>query len=61
MLINDYQDKVDMSTYMESGDILVKVFKRFMAFTANGCFIDEVEFNEMDYAKSDESHINLID
>ena len=61
MLINDFQEKVDMSTYLESGDILVKVFKRFMAFTANGCFIDEVEFNEMDYDKSDEIEMNQID
>lgn len=33
-----------MSTYVEGGKILVKVFKRFMVFTQKGEFVDEVEF-----------------
>ena len=33
VLINDFQNKTDMSTYIEGGKILVKVFKRFMIFT----------------------------
>ena len=42
-------NKVDMSTYIEGGDVLVKVYKRFMAFTQKGEFIDEVEFNDAYY------------
>ena len=47
MLINDFLNKVDMSTYIEGGDILVKVYMRFMAFTQKCEFIDEVEFKDM--------------
>ena len=43
-----------MSTYIEGGDILVKVNKRFMAFTQKGEFIDEVEFSDAFYNQSNE-------
>ena len=45
-LINDYLNWVDMSTFLEDGKILVKNRRRFMVFTNNGNFIDEVEFND---------------
>jgi hypothetical protein len=45
-LINDYLNWVDMSTFLEDGKILVKNRRRFMVFTSNGNFIDEVEFND---------------
>jgi hypothetical protein len=35
-----------MSTFLDDGKILVKVRRRFMVFTGNGNFIDEVEFND---------------
>ena len=55
ILINDFQNKTDMSTYVEGGKILVKVFKRFMVFTQKGEFVDEVEFANLDYSTSEEN------
>ena len=52
-----------MSTYIQGGDILVKVFKRFMVFAQNGQFKDEVEFNDDAYRQSDlqnEDHIEQL-
>jgi len=52
-----------MSTYLADGNILVKVFKRFMVFASNGVFIDEVEFNDGDYDESeekDQDHVEII-
>lgn len=45
-LINDFQNYVDMSTFLEDGKILVKIRRRLMVFSGNGNFIDEVEFND---------------
>jgi hypothetical protein len=35
-----------MSSFLNDGKILVKIRRRFMVFTSDGAFIDEVEFNE---------------
>lgn len=35
-----------MSSFLESGKIMIKIRRRFMIFTSDGAFIDEVEFNE---------------
>ena len=61
VLINDFQNKTDMSTSVEGGKILVKVFKRFMVFTQNGEFVDEVEFNMLNYEDSEESKNDQLD
>jgi len=45
-LLNDYLNWVDMSSFLDDGKILVKIRRRFMVFTGNGDFIDEVEFND---------------
>lgn len=45
-LVNDFLNWVDMSTYLEDGKILIKIRRRFMIFTSDGAFIDEVEFND---------------
>lgn len=45
-LINDFLNWVDMSSFLEDGKILMKIRRRFMVFTADGAFIDEVEFND---------------
>ena len=44
-LINDFQNLVDMSTFLENGNILLKIRSRYMIFTQKGHFIDEVSFN----------------
>ena len=53
LLINDFLNWADMSTFLENGNILVKVRNRFMIFTENGAFIDEVEINDdiLNYAE----------
>ena len=50
-----------MSTYVEGGKILVKVFKRFMVFTQNGEFVDEVEFNMLNYEDSEDGKIDQLE
>ena len=45
VIINDFLNWVDMSTFLESGKILIKIRRRFMVFTGDGAFIDEIEFN----------------
>ena len=45
-LINDCFNGVDMSTFLDNGYILVKIFHRFLIFTELGVFVTEVNFNE---------------
>ena len=35
-----------MSSFMSDGKILMKIRRRFMVFTGDGAFIDEVTFND---------------
>ena len=46
-LIGDYQQKVDMSTFLDNGKILLKVGNRFLLFENDGEFVDEVEFDDI--------------
>jgi hypothetical protein len=46
VLINDFLNWVDMSTFLEDGKILIKIRRRFMVFTAEGAFLDEVKFDD---------------
>ena len=45
-MINDFQNTVDMSTFLSNGKIMIKILNRFMVFTQNGNFIDEVQFDD---------------
>jgi hypothetical protein len=49
LLINDFQNLVDFSTFLNSGDILVKLASRFLVFNTSGEFIDEVIFTGKEY------------
>lgn len=44
-MLNDYQNYVDMSTFLENGSILLKCRRRFMVFNEEGNFICEATFN----------------
>lgn len=44
-LLNDVQNLVDMSSFLPDGKILVRCRDRFMLYTENAVFIDEVNFN----------------
>ena len=44
-LMNDFQNLVDMSTFLPDGRILVRCRDRFLLFSENAVFIDEVKFS----------------
>jgi hypothetical protein len=46
VVINDYLNFVDMSTFLEDGKILIKIRRRYMVFNCNGAFIDEAQFDD---------------
>lgn len=46
-LIADFQDKCEMSTFMDNDNILIKVASRFVIFNKDSHFIDEVEFKDI--------------
>lgn len=46
-MINDFQNGVDMSTFLANGDILLKIFHRFLIFSTDGAFISKVTFEEL--------------
>jgi hypothetical protein len=43
-LINDFQNFVDISTFLNNEYILIKIRRRFMVFSKNGNFINEMGF-----------------
>ena len=47
MLINDIDSKVELSTFLVDGRILIKIAQRFMLFDPEGTFIDEIEFEDL--------------
>ena len=45
-LVNDRMNKVEMSTFLDDGEILIKTGSRYLHFSSeNGSFISEVKFN----------------
>ena len=46
-IINDFQNGVDMSTFLANGNILLKIFHRFLIFSTDGAFISKVTFEEL--------------
>jgi hypothetical protein len=42
VLINDIDEKVDMSTFLDDGKIMVKIADRFLLFDSNGGFMDQI-------------------
>ena len=45
-LVNDFSNYVDMSTFLPGGQILLRCRRRFLIFSSDGNFIDEVKFND---------------
>lgn len=45
-LINDFMKLCDLSSFLDDGKIFVKIQRRFMIFTKDGSFIDEVDFEQ---------------
>jgi len=46
-LVADYEKQVDLTTFLDSGEILLKIKFRFMIFDKTGDFIDEIEFKDI--------------
>jgi hypothetical protein len=47
VLINDIYNKVELSTFLADGRILVKIAQRFLLFDPEGTFTDEIEFEDL--------------
>jgi hypothetical protein len=47
-LMGDPQKKVDMCTFNDKGEIILKIDHRFMIYTTDGVFKDEIEFDRKD-------------
>ena len=45
-LMADFEKKVDFSSFLDDGKILLKVGHRFLIFNEIGDFIDETEFKD---------------
>jgi len=43
-LIHDVEDAVELVTWLNEGNILLKIGNRFLLFNDCGNFIDEIEF-----------------
>ena len=41
-LVNDFQNGVDMSTFLQNGNMMVKVFHQYMIFNQKGTFVNKV-------------------
>jgi hypothetical protein len=48
VILNDHSDWLDMSSFLDDGKILVKIRRRFMVFSRDGAFIDEVTFSDFE-------------
>lgn len=47
-LIADYENKCDLATYLDNGDILLKIHNRYLVFDQDGGFIGRVKFYEIE-------------
>ena len=47
VLISDINGKVDMSTFLHNGNILIKIAHRYLLFDSDGGFIDQIEFKSL--------------
>lgn len=50
-LLADYENKCKFSTFLNSGEILVKIMDRYMMFEPEGKFIYQVTFGDIDKEK----------
>lgn len=60
-LIADYENKCDLTTFLDNGDILLKIYNRFLVFDQDGGFIGRVKFYEIEQNKEQQSISATID
>ena len=46
-LISDFHRKVELTTFLDSGNVLMKVANRYFIFDSFGGFMDEIEFTDI--------------
>jgi hypothetical protein len=47
-LIADYENQCEFSTFLWSGDILLKIRDRYLVFNKTGSFVYQVNFTDID-------------
>lgn len=45
--MSDFDQKVDFSTFLDDGQVLLKIGSRFLIFNETGEFIDEIDFKDI--------------
>ena len=53
-LVADFDGLVDMTTFLDTGDIFLKIKNRYLIFDNTGEFIDEVEFTDIKESEEEE-------
>jgi hypothetical protein len=56
-LINDHDNKINFTSFMDDGKILMNVGHRFSLFDRDGIFMDEIEFQTKDQPEAINSSI----
>ena len=44
--MNNFNNKIDFSTFLENGKIIIKNNYRYFIFTTSGIFIDQASFED---------------
>ena len=57
-LINNHDNKINFTSFMEDGNILMNVGHRFSMFDRDGIFMDEIEFETKDQPRAINSSIS---
>ena len=52
-MIQDHYKKVEMSTFLKDNTIMIQVDYRYLIFNADGTFIEEVTFEDINKDRKD--------
>lgn len=47
-LMADYESKCEFATFLWTGDILLKMYNRYMVFDVDGTFVTQAEFHQFE-------------
>jgi hypothetical protein len=59
-LINDHDNKIEFTTFLDDGKILMKIGHRYALFDSDGIFMDEIEFNFKDEQPSEAINSSIV-
>lgn len=60
-LINDHEDMINFTTFMDNGNILMSVGHRFALFDSDGYFMDEIEFNHKEEEANNAVNSSIVE